>query len=289
MSAESPGGARVQALLARPGRPPAIDRIPVGAHSVRPDPQGPCAKRISLLYAIISQSRFHLSKKALMSEFEKLDADRQLKIVRHLELVIEANKKTNLTKIDTPEDGMTLHVEDSLSGLKELQDAPDGLYGDMGSGAGYPGIPLAIASGRETVLIDARQKKAQVLAEMIKELGLEDQLSTYSGRVELLARTQSKRYAALTARALAKLPVLMELAGPLLRDGGVLICYKAHLDEDELADARRVQDLVGMKLQSDRSFMLNGKFQRRILTFKREGTPKVKLPRQEGQAQKNPL
>lgn len=204
-------------------------------------------------------------------------------------MVIQANKTTNLTRIEGHDEGMLLHVEDSLAGLQELESAPAGQYGDLGSGAGYPGIPLAIATGRQTVLIDARQKKMRVLGQIIGELGLTGQVSTYAGRAELLARTQSKRYAALTARALAKLPVLMELASPLLQDGGVLICYKAQLEEAELADARRVQPLVGMTLESDRSFLLGGEYQRRILTFRKTGTPQVKLPRQEGQAQKIPL
>ena len=68
---------------------------------------------------------------------------------RHLELVIEANKTTNITRISTWDEGMLLHVQDSLIGLPELNDAPEGWYVDIGSGAGYPGIPLAIESGEK--------------------------------------------------------------------------------------------------------------------------------------------
>ena len=63
---------------------------------------------------------------------------------RHLELVIEANKTTNITRISTWDEGMLLHVQDSLVGLPELREAPEGRMVDIGSGAGYPGIPLAI-------------------------------------------------------------------------------------------------------------------------------------------------
>lgn len=220
---------------------------------------------------------------------ENLPADQQELIQRHLELVIQANETVNLTRISNFEEGLILHVEDSLSGLSELDAAPQGLYGDLGSGAGFPGIPLAIATGRQTVLIDSRKKKMDVLSGIIEELGLSNQVSTYAGRAEFLARTQSKRYAALTARALAKLPVLMELASPLLEKGGMLICYKAQLEECELADARRVRKLVGMELVGDRSFRLNGEYNRRIITFEKTAEPQVKLPRLEGQAQKNPL
>ena len=224
-----------------------------------------------------------------MTIYESLSQDQQTLIRRHLELVIEANEKVNLTRIDTVEDGMLLHVEDSLVGLTELNDAPEGAYGDLGSGGGYPGIPLAIASGRATTLIDSRQKKMQVLDGIIDELGLSDQVETYAGRAELLARTRSMRYAALTARALAKLPVLMELASPLLKRGGILICYKAQMDESELAHARRVQKLTGMELVGMRTLTLGEDYTRKIVTFAKTGTPTMKLPRQEGQAQKNPL
>ncbi len=224
-----------------------------------------------------------------MSVFETLSPEQRALIEKHLELVIEANKSINLTRIDSVDEAMTLHVEDSLMGLEELMVAPEGLYGDLGSGAGYPGVPLAIASGRQTVLIDARKKKMDVMGGIISSLGLSNQVSVFAGRAELLARTQSRRYVALTARALSQLPVLMELASPLLQQGGMLICYKARLAEEEIEAARCVQELVGMKLESDRCFELEGEYQRHILVFRKNAEPKVKLPRLEGQAQKQPL
>lgn len=223
-----------------------------------------------------------------MSYLELLDVNQQQLIKKHLDLVIEANKTTNLTRITTPEEAMTLHIEDSLSALEELNKAPKGLYGDLGSGAGYPGIPLAIATGRTTVLIDARQKKMNVLDTIIEQLDLQNQITTYAGRAELLARSKPKTFAVLTARALSKLSVLMELASPLLQKNGQLICYKSHVEPEEQENALRVQPLTGMTLKSDRSFSL-AQTERRILVFEKTSTPKVKLPRQEGQAQKTPL
>lgn len=224
-----------------------------------------------------------------MGIFESLSSSQRQLIEEHLKLVIDANKQVNLTRIDSYDEGMLLHVEDSLAGLKELNKVPSGLFGDLGSGAGYPGIPLAIASGRKTTLIDARKKKMDTVNTIIGQLGLSDQISVYAGRAELLARTQSKRYAALTARALSRLSVLLELASPLLKNGGLLICYKAQLSDDELEDAKSILSLVGMNLVSDWGFTLGEEYQRRILTFKKVAEPRVKLPRQEGMAQKNPL
>ena len=221
--------------------------------------------------------------------FDSLSFEQQRLMKRHLELVIEANDKVNLTRIDTWEEGMLLHVEDSLTALEELDAAPSGPYGDLGSGAGYPGIPLAIATGRKTMLVDSRQKKMQIVSGIIAELGLSDQIETYAGRAELLARTQTNRFAALSARALAQLPVLMELASPLLQHKGRLICYKANIEETELAHARRVQKLTGMELLGTRTLTLGRDYTRKIVVFEKASTPTIKLPRQEGQAQKNPL
>ena len=225
-----------------------------------------------------------------MGVYDSLNQSQKELIQRHLELVIEANKTTNLTRIDTLEQAMLLHVEDSLVGLEELNDSPAGRYGDLGSGAGYPGIPLAIASGRETVLIDFRKKKVDLMNEFIHQLGLDGQVSTYVGRAELLARQQGGSYSVLTARALSKLSVIMELASPLLDMGGVLICYKSHVDEEEFEHAKHVQKLVGMTINSDRTLKLSdNETTRRIITFKKTNKPKTKLPRQEGMAQKKPL
>ena len=220
---------------------------------------------------------------------ETLEPSARALVMRHLELVIEANEKVNLTRIQDTGQAQVLHIEDSLAALPEVNAAPDGLYGDMGSGAGYPGVPLAIATGRQTVLIDARKKKMDVMAGIIDELGLSGQVDVFAGRAELLARTQRETFAVLTARALSRLSVLMELASPLLQRGGRLICYKAVVEEDELHDARRVEPLTGMKLVSTRKFMLQGEYDRSVLVVEKVKKPEAKLPRKEGMAQKHPL
>lgn len=224
-----------------------------------------------------------------MGVFESLPSSKQSLIKHHLELVIKANENINLTRIDTFDEAMLLHVEDSLSGLQELNEAPLGLYGDLGTGAGFPGIPLAIATERQTMLIDARKKKMDAVAGMIDELGLTTQITTYAGRAELLARIQPKQFAVLTARALSQLAVLIELASPLLQDEGVVICYKSQVSNDELAGAKSIKKLVGMELVKDREFMLGNDYKRRILVFRKFAEPKMSLPRLEGQAQKDPL
>ena len=212
------------------------------------------------------------------------------KLLAHLNLVIEANKRTNLTRINTPEEGELLHIEDSIAGLDELNAAPAGKYADLGTGGGFPGIPLAILSGRKTVLVDTRYKKTEALDDIIAELGVSDQVTTYTGRIELMALEQKGQYAAITARALAKLSVLMELASPLLKKGGYLICYKSHVEDDEMNHALELQQTLNMKKVSDRSFYLSdGETFRRIIVFEKLGNARIKLPRHDGFAQKKPL
>lgn len=206
---------------------------------------------------------------------------------RHLELVIEANKTTNITRISTWDEGMLLHVQDYLVGLPELREAPEGRMVDIGSGAGYPGIPLAIESGRSTLLADSVGKKTTILASMVQTLGL-DNVDVYTGRIEDLAREEPASFAAVTARALAQLSILMEFASPLLQEGGRLICYKANVSDEEMEHALSLQNRLAMKLVSDRIVEL-GKNHRRIICFEKTGTPHVKLPRKTGFAQKRPL
>lgn len=223
-----------------------------------------------------------------MGFIDGLSGEQQRLVREHLDLVIEANKAVNLTRIDTVEDGLLLHIEDSLSALPEMGKAPEGRYGDLGSGGGFPGIPLAIATGRQTVLIDARQKKMVVMQGIIEKLGLQDSVDTFAGRAELLAAKRKGEFAVLTARALAKLSVLLELASPLLQEKGQLICYKSQVEQQEIDDAERVRKATGMRLVSDREFML-GDNQRRIMVYEKYAPAAVKLPRTEGSAQKNPL
>lgn len=208
---------------------------------------------------------------------------------KHLDLVIEANKRTNITRIDTWEQGWLLHVEDSLVGLPELKDAPRNLLVDLGSGAGFPGIPIAITTGYGVSLVESVGKKAELLRQFVKELGLEDRVEVFSCRAEQLAREDAGCFSVVTARALSSLPSLMELASPLLGERGRLICYKSADIDDELEWALRLQEKLAMYYVSRRDTVLSdGDTRRSIVVFEKRGEPTVSLPRREGQAQRKP-
>ena len=211
-------------------------------------------------------------------------------IVSYLEKILEANKKTNLTRISSWESAMLLHVEDSLVGLDEVNAAPPGLYGDLGTGGGFPGVPMAIVTGRSTVLVDSVKKKINIVDGIINELGLGNQISVYAGRIEDLSKERPSEFSVLTARALSQLGSLLELSSPLLRAGGRLVCYKANISEEEFDTALIVSGLVGMSLVSSRKLTLSDcETCREIVVFEKTGKPKIKLPRKTGMAQRSPL
>lgn len=209
---------------------------------------------------------------------------------RYLDSILEANKVTNLTRITDGEQARLLHIEDSLVGLPEVNEAPTGLYGDLGSGGGFPGVPLALATGRKTLLVDSVKKKMAIVQSALDDLSLSEQISTSSERIEDLPLEYKEKLAVLTARALSKLVSLIELASPLLKNGGRLVCYKAQLSSEELEEALAVQDLVGMKMISQREICLSdGETTRTIVVFEKIGKSRIKLPRRIGLAQKQPL
>ncbi len=220
--------------------------------------------------------------------FDSLDSTKQEKIRAYLELVIEKNKEINLTRIDTEEKGMLLHIEDSLSCLDEFE-RQEGEFLDIGTGGGFPGVPLAIASGRTGVLIDSVQKKARAVQEMIEELGLDDQIKALGVRSEELALDVGERFSTVVARAVSSLPVVMELATPLLAPEGELIALRGKEDEIDETLIESVSEKLGLSLISKKHIYISEIYERTIYVFKKVSQPTIKLPRRNGMAQKRPL
>ena len=220
--------------------------------------------------------------------FDSLDSTKQEKIRAYLELVIEKNKEINLTRIDTEEKGMLLHIEDSLSCLDEFE-RQEGEFLDIGTGGGFPGVPLAIASGRTGVLIDSVQKKARAVQEMIEELGLDNQIQALGVRSEELALDVGERFSTVVARAVSSLPVVMELATPLLTPEGELIALRGKEDEVDETLIERVSEKLGLRLISKKHIYISEIYERTIYVFKKVSQPTIKLPRRNGMAQKRPL
>lgn len=231
-----------------------------------------------------------LLRTALYEAGIELDDQKVGLLYRHLELVIHKNQTTNLTRIDGVEDGSYLHVVDSLLLLSAFDAAPKGSFMDIGTGAGYPGIPLAIVTGRKAMLVDSVRKKAAAVEEFVRALGLQSKVRVDSARVEELGRTQRGRYAVVTARAVAQTNVLVEYAAPLLCKGGHLIVAKARPSDEEIEAANRAARLCGLKSVSRETFELpGGRGHREVLSYQKVGNPVVRLPRAVGMAQHHPL
>ena len=226
-----------------------------------------------------------------MAEVRKLATRAQwATLVKHLELVIERNRTMNLTRITDWDEAVCLHIVDSLLLQDAFAEAPAGAFLDMGTGAGYPGIPLAVVTGRKATLVDSVSKKAVAVRGFVHELGMEDQVRVEAARVEDIARAERGRYSVVTARAVAQTAVLVEYAAPLLRRGGRLVAAKARLSREELEAASRAAKLCGMRQVSCETFELPaGMGHREIVSYERVGNPSVRLPRATGMAQHHPL
>ena len=211
-------------------------------------------------------------------------------LIAHLEAVLLQNKTMNLTSINNLEAGKVLHIMDSLAVLPEVNAAPEGTMADLGSGAGYPGIPLAITSGRDTTLIEANKKKARFLQGFLDAHDLSGKISVAAMRSEELAKSQRGKFAVVTARAVAELPILLELAAPLLIQGGHFLALKGKPDTEELVRGDTAAGAVGMEyLQTRDCSTSDSKTQRCVLVYKRTKEPSLDLPRRPGMAAKRPL
>jgi len=166
----------------------------------------------------------------------------------HVRLLLAWNAAINLTAVRDPAQIAVRHVADSLTAWPILRDeAIDGFL-DLGSGGGYPGIPLAAALGSiEAVLVESVRKKAAFLEVAARATGLERRVRVGAVRAEALADDERhrERWPAVTARAVASLPELVELAFPLLLPGGLLVAWKRHGIDAELGAGRRAIDALG--------------------------------------------
>jgi 16S rRNA (guanine527-N7)-methyltransferase len=209
------------------------------------------------------------------------------RLALHVRSMARTNEVMNLTSI-AQADYVPLHVLDSLTALPFLERAPGGPFADIGSGAGFPGIPLAIVTGRPVMLIESVRKKAAFLEAVCSELRLKATVQPI--RAEELAVERPGTLGAVVARAVSALPSLVELASPLLAEDGILICMKGRADDDELARGDAAAAQCGLVRERTESVSVPGvEAERTIITYRKCSRPRVKLPRRTGMAQRQPL
>lgn len=212
-------------------------------------------------------------------------------LVKHLMLVIEKNRVTNLTRITDPLEAVTLHIVDSLLPLscESVRLDRTSYFMDMGTGAGFPGIPLGIMTGAHGLLVDSVNKKTLAVSEFLSRLGLSG-LHALHSRIEDCAVLYPQAQDYVFARAVAQANVLVEYASPLLKVGGTLVLEKARPTEDEISSSVRAAKTCGLSLVSRETFELpNSLGHREIILYKKVSRPSIRLPRKPGEAKRNPL
>ncbi len=226
-----------------------------------------------------------------------LDAAQFDRFRRYGELLLEWNERMNLTAITDPAEVQALHFLDALTLVPPVHawcrgagfDDPTLL--DIGSGAGLPGIPLKIALPRlRATLLDATGKRVRFLQHVVDELGLRG-IGAVHGRAEELGRVEGWREAfdLVTARALARLPTLLEWCLPFARPGGLLLAPKAGDLAAEVADGERAAHLLGGALRGVRPVHLTELPGRALVLIDKTGPTPPRSPRGGGLPSKQPL
>ena len=208
---------------------------------------------------------------------------------RYGEMLLEKNKVMNLTAITEPNEVATLHFLDSLC-LTRYVKLDGKQMVDVGTGAGFPGLPLRLAvPDLQLTLLDSLGKRVQFLESVCRELGLTD-VSCIHSRAEEFAGAHRESYDLAVSRAVAALPVLCELCLPLVRPGGKFLAMKSVESDQELASAGHAIATLGGAVAAVRDYVIPGTQVRHrlIIVEKAKKTPE-KYPRMFAKIKKNPL
>ena len=200
--------------------------------------------------------------------------------------VVEQNKVMNLTAITEPAQVAKLHLLDSLTVLT-VQDLTGKTVVDVGCGAGFPGVPLKIACpGMQLTLLDSLGKRMNWLGEILPTLGVEAKCVT--ARAEEAVADYREQFDFATSRAVARLPILLELTAPYVKVGGAVLAMKGSAAREELAESKNAIAKLGLKLEKMENFSIDGSDHAVILLRKVAPTPKC-YPRRYAKIKQAPL
>lgn len=221
-----------------------------------------------------------------------LSEEQLAQFIKYYELLIEKNRVMNLTAITDFQEVIQKHFLDSLSLVKVLEKNPAGKILDIGTGAGFPGIPIKIAfPDCSMTLVDSVNKKIGFIQEVVQDLGLHN-IDAFHGRVEDLGHDVSHReqYNLVVSRAVAALPVLVEYCLPFVKIGGAFLSYKSVKVDEELSAGKKAIQVLGGRLEKDMRFQLPGtEIERAFLLMKKEKPCPKKYPRKAGTPTRMPI
>ncbi len=230
----------------------------------------------------------------LISDAEKLGislTDEQTKLFEKLaELLVEQNKTMNLTAITDPDGIAVKHFADSISALSAYDFAENAKVLDVGTGAGFPSIPLLIARpDLEMTMIDSTAKKLKYVASTVETLGLTAEVLHTRAEEAGQNKEYREKFDIVCSRAVAALNVLCEYCLPFVKVGGVFLAMKAAKAQEEIADAKNAIKTLGGNIVAEKSFTLSDGGERTIVVIKKISQVPPKYPRVSAQIAKKPL
>jgi len=219
-----------------------------------------------------------------------LDEQELEKFYNYKNLVVEWNEKINLTAITDDHEFIVKHFIDSITINKYIEKNKKII--DIGTGAGFPGIPLKILNkDNNIVLFDSLNKRLKVLEDIIEEIGLTN-IKTLHGRAEEAFKNKENRekYDIATSRAVAALNILVELMLPAVKVGGICICMKGNNAESEIEEAKKaIKELGGEIINVEKIILPELNLERNIVIIKKIKQTPNKYPRKPGTPQKEPI
>ncbi len=220
----------------------------------------------------------------------KLSVEQLEKFYSYMSLLLEWNEKMNLTAITEPNEIILKHFVDSLTILKEIND--NSKVVDVGTGAGFPGIPLSIANeSLKITLVDSLNKRLIFLQEVIEKLELKN-VEIIHSRAEDFGQNKKYRenFDFATSRAVANLSTLSEYLIPLVKINGKCICMKASDVEEEINQAKNAINVLGGTIEKIEEFKLpESDIGRTIIIINKQKQTPNKYPRKAGTPSKEPI
>ena len=211
------------------------------------------------------------------------------KLYKYMNLLLEWNEKINLTSITEPKDIILKHFVDSLTVLQYINDNEKII--DVGTGAGFPGIPLAIAKENAYItLLDSLNKRINFLNEISNDLDISN-VTAIHGRAEEIGNMKQHRekYDIAVSRAVAPINILLEYLIPLVRVGGKCICMKGPNYKDEIKSIDNALKILGGKICEIKQIDINQEMQRNIIIVEKVEHTNRTYPRKAGIPSKKPL